>query len=232
MANLKLCPTPMVVGKPISSTDGDKLNNPTLYRSLLGALQYLCHTWPDISFPVNNLSQFLQEPATTHWSGAKRILRYLKGTVHNGLHIGESGNRSIVGYSDADWACCPDDRRSIASYCVYFGDSLVSWSSKKQVVVSSSSTEFEYRALAHVAAKIAWIESLLKELNFPLPSKSVTWCDNINAAALASNPMHHARTKHIELDVNFVQDKVLRKELEVVYMPSADQIIDCLTKGL
>ena len=107
-------------------------------------------------------SQFLQNPTTCHWSGVKRVQRYLKGTLYHGLHIGYCDNLNLVGYSDADWACYPDDRRSIAGYYVYLGDSLISWSSKKQTVVSRSSTESEYRALAHVASEIAWVESLLK----------------------------------------------------------------------
>lgn len=94
---------------------------------------------------------------------------------------------------------------------MYLGDTLVSWSSKKQAVVSRSSTESEYRALAHVSSEIAWIQSLLSEFGFPLPQTPITWCDNMGASALAMNPVYHARTKHIELDIHFVRDKVLSK---------------------
>uniref|UniRef100_A0A803QFQ1 Reverse transcriptase Ty1/copia-type domain-containing protein n=1 Tax=Cannabis sativa TaxID=3483 RepID=A0A803QFQ1_CANSA len=191
-------------GKPLSKFDGEALSNPTVYRSAIGALQYLCHTRPDIAFAVNKLSQFLQAPTTSHWSAVKKVLRYLKGTIHHGLHIGFSDHLGLVGYSDVDWACCLDDRRSIA----------------------------EYRALAHVAFEITWIESLLKELKFKLPSTPITWCDSQSASALASNPVYHVRTKHIEIDVHFVRDKVLKKELEIYYIPSSDQITVCLTKGL
>uniref|UniRef100_A0A803PCU5 Reverse transcriptase Ty1/copia-type domain-containing protein n=1 Tax=Cannabis sativa TaxID=3483 RepID=A0A803PCU5_CANSA len=189
MAKIKICPTPMTVGKPLSLTDGKQMENPTLYRSTVGALQYFCHTRPDIAYGVNKLSHFLQTLTDTHWSVVKRVLRYLQGTKIKGLRFSCSDRLSITGFSDADWACCPDDRRSIASYCVYLGDTLVSWSSKKQVIVSRSSTESEYRALAHVAAEISWVESLLNELHFPFPSPSVTWCDNLSASALAANPV-------------------------------------------
>uniref|UniRef100_A0A803Q4P3 Reverse transcriptase Ty1/copia-type domain-containing protein n=1 Tax=Cannabis sativa TaxID=3483 RepID=A0A803Q4P3_CANSA len=174
MSKIKTCPTPMIVGKPLSLTDGNPMENATLYRSTVGALQYLCHTRPDIAYAVNKLSQFLQTPTDIHWSGVKRVLRYLQGTETKGLHISCSDRLSITGFSDADWAFCPNDKRSIAGYCVYLGDTLVSWSSKKQAVVSRSSTESEYRALAHVAAEISWVESLLNELQFPFPSPSVT----------------------------------------------------------
>ncbi|XP_062076274.1 uncharacterized mitochondrial protein AtMg00810-like [Humulus lupulus] len=124
----------LTAGRTLSGHDGTILENPTLYRSVIGALQYLSHTRPDISFSVNKLSQFLKAPTMVHWNAAKRILRYLKG------------------FSDADWACCPDDRRSVGGYCEFLGDTLMSWSSKKQSVVARSSTESEYRALAHLAA--------------------------------------------------------------------------------
>lgn len=232
MLHLKPCATPMIGGRPLSKEDGEPLPNATEYRSIIGGLQYLTHTRPDLSFAVNKLSQFLQTPTTAHWQAAKRVLRYLKGTVYHGLHIKNSDNLEITGYLDADWACCPDDRRSIAGYCVYLGDTLVSWSSKKQPVVSRSSTESEYRALAQVSTEISWIQALLQEFEFPLKHTPITWSDNLGASALAANPVYHARTKHIELDIHFVRDKVLNKSLEVRYVPSNDQIADCMTKGL
>uniref|UniRef100_A0A803PM38 Integrase catalytic domain-containing protein n=1 Tax=Cannabis sativa TaxID=3483 RepID=A0A803PM38_CANSA len=125
-----------------------------------------------------------------------------------------------------------NDRRSVAGTCVYLGDTLISWSSRKQPVVSRSSTESEYRALAQVAAEMTWVQSLLKELEFPLPATPIIWCDNMGASALASNPVYHARTKHIEIDIHFVRDKIIEKKLEVRYIPSSEQIADCLTKSL
>ncbi|XP_062093531.1 uncharacterized mitochondrial protein AtMg00810-like [Humulus lupulus] len=216
-------------GKTLSLHDGTPLSQPTLYRSIIGALQYLSHTRLDISFAVNKLSQFLKQPTDVHWGAAKHILRYLKGTIHHGLHIAPSDRLSLIGFSDADWACCPDDRKSVAGYCVYFGESLISWSSKKQTVVARSSTESEYRALALLAAELAWLQSLLAEMRFEM---SNIWCDNLSASALANNPVYHGRTKHIELDVHFVRDKILQKQLEIRYVHSHDQIADCLTKGL
>lgn len=136
-----------------------------------------------------------------------------------------------MGFSDANWTCFPDDRR-LAGYCVYFGETLVAWSSKKQAFVSRSSTESEYRELAQVASEIACIESLLKEFKFQIPQRPITWCDNISASVLASNPVYHARTKHIEIDIHFVRDKVMKKELEIRYIPTSDQIPECLNKSL
>ncbi|XP_062093658.1 uncharacterized mitochondrial protein AtMg00810-like [Humulus lupulus] len=96
-------------------------------------------------------------PTTVHWNAVKRVLRYLKGTLYRGLHIKYPDRLALAGFFNADWACCPDDRQSLAGYCVYLGDTLLSWSSKKQAVVSRSSTESEYRALAQVSAELSWI---------------------------------------------------------------------------
>lgn len=232
LEHLKPCAIPMTVGKYISKDDGEKMLDFSLYRSAIGGLQYLSHTRPDISFAVNKLSQFLQAPSDIHWKAVKRIFRYLKGTIKQGIWIQRTDRIDVTGFADADWASCPDDRRSTAGYCVYLGDTLVSWSSKKQQFVARSSTKSEYRALAHVSAKITWIESLLKEINLQPASSPILWCDNLSASVLASNPVYHARTKHIELDIHFVRDKVLEGKLKIQYIPSSDQTADLMTKPL
>lgn len=230
--NIKPTATPMATGRNISKFDGEIMNNPTLFRSAVGGLQYLGHTRADITYSVNKMSQFLQNPTNTHWIALKRIFRYLAGTLNHGLIIQRSENLNIVAFADADWASCPDDRRSTAGYCVYLGNNLVSWSSKKQHVVARSSTEAEYRSLAHCAAEITWIQALLEEINVSQNSSPKIWCDNLSAKSLASNPVYHARTKHIELDIHFIRDKVLNKDLEIDYVPTSDQTADLLTKPL
>ncbi|KAL5566072.1 hypothetical protein UlMin_029236 [Ulmus minor] len=232
MLNTKPCPMPAAVGKPLVALGGEPMKNQRLYKSIIGSLQYVTHTRPDLAFVINKLSQFLQSPTMIHWNAVKRVLRYLKGTRNMGLHIKHCDELNLSGYSDADWACSPDDKKSTAGYLVYFGDTLVSWCSKKQRVVSRSSTESEYRALAHISCEIAWLESLLGELTFSLTQTPVTWCDNLSASTLAANPVYHSRTKHVEIDIHFVRDKVLEKKLDVRYVPSHDQTADCLTKPL
>ncbi|KAF5477817.1 hypothetical protein F2P56_004430, partial [Juglans regia] len=127
----KPVPTPMIVSQHLSA-DGPPFSDPTLYRSLVGALQYLTITRPDIAHAVNSVSQFLHAPTDDHFLAVKRILRYVKGTIQFGLTFRPSVSPgTLVAYSDADWAGCPDTRRSTSGYSIYLGDNLVSWSAKK-----------------------------------------------------------------------------------------------------
>lgn len=232
MDGAKPVATPMQTGLQLSKSDGDPFSDTHLYRSIVGALQYVTITRPEIAFAVNRVSLFMHEPTDIHWSAVKRILRYLKGTITHGLLLRSSSHLSLQVFSDADWAGHPDDRRSTTSYCVYLGNSLVSWSSKKQPTVARSSTEAEYRALASAAAEVVWLQSLLHEL-IPDPiSAPVLWCDNLGATFLAANPVHHARTKHIEVDIHFVRDLVASKRILVRFLSSHDQVADILTKSL
>ena len=125
-----------------------------MYRSIVGALQYVTITRPEISFAVNKVCQFMHNPLEVHWQAAKRILRYLAGTMHFGLHFTKSKALSITAFCDADWGFDLDDRKSTSGYCVFLGNNLVSWSSKKQHTVSRSSTEAEFRSLAEVVAEV------------------------------------------------------------------------------
>ncbi|XP_042969008.1 uncharacterized mitochondrial protein AtMg00810-like [Carya illinoinensis] len=144
----------MVVAQHLSA-DGTPFSDPTLYRSLVGALQYLTITWPDIAHAVNFVSQFLHSPTEDHFLVVKRILHYVKGTFHFGLHFRPFATPgALFAYSDADWAGCLNTRRSTSSYSIYLSDNLVSWSAKKQPTVSRSNCESEYRALAHTAAEL------------------------------------------------------------------------------
>ncbi|XP_019189975.1 PREDICTED: uncharacterized protein LOC109184428 [Ipomoea nil] len=192
--------------------------HPTHYRSIAGALQYLTVTRPDLSYAVNRLCQHMQSPTTVYWSLMKRVLRSLSSAVH--------------AFSDSDWAGNPDDRKSTSGFAVYVGSNLVSWSCRKQRTVARSSTEAEYKALADVSAEVTWLVSLLREIGFPPASAPTLWCDNLGATYLCSNPMFHAQTKHVEIDYHFVRDKVAKKEIEVHFISTKDQLADVFTKAL
>jgi hypothetical protein len=202
------------------------------YMSIVGGLQYLTMTWPDLSFAVNKVCQYIQTPTDAHWAAVKRILRYVKGTLDLGLKNQKSSTMLLSGFSDADWAGCPDDRRSTSGFAVFLGMNLISWSSRKQATVSRSSTEAEYKAIANVTAEMIWIKSLLKELGVFQSIPPRLWCDNLGATYLTINPVFHARTKHIEVDFHFVREQVARKAMEVRFISSGDQIADIVIKPL
>jgi hypothetical protein len=151
----------------------------------------------------------------------KRILRYVKGTLSAGLHIDVGSIYSLTAYSDADWASYSDSRHSTSSYCVYLGDNMVSWSSKRQTTVSRSSAEAEYRGVAHAVTECCWLRQLLQELHVSLSSATVVYCDNVNAVYMTANPVHHRRTKHIEIDIHFVREEVALGQVRVLHVLSA-----------
>lgn len=232
MSSCKPCTTPVDISAKLSATDGDLFSDPTLYRSLAGALQYLTFTRPDISYAVQQVCLFMHEPRDPHYAFLKRILRYLQGTLNYGIRIVKSNSHSLIAYSDADWGGCPDSRRSTSGYCVFLGDNLISWSSKRQPTVSRSSAEAEYRGVANAVAEATWLRNLLLELNIPLRQASVVYCDNVSAVYLSDNPVQHQRTKHIEIDLHFVREKVKVGHIRVLHVPSSLQYADIFTKGL
>ena len=232
MLGSKGCNTPFSVADKLQKDKGCIFENLSLYRSIISSLQYLTLTRPNIAFTVNKLSQFLAAPTTLHWQVCKRVLRYLQSTAHFGLQFFKSGSPILTAYSDADWGSDPDDRRSVGGYCVYLGSNLVSWSSKKQNIVSRPSAESEYRALALATSEILWITYMLKELKVSLHKPHVLHCDNSSAEALASNLKYHSRTKHIELDLHFVKEHIANKELFIEHVSNSDQLTDVLTKPL
>lgn len=232
MAGCKSVATPADTKGKVSASDGTLIADATSYRRLAGALQYLTITRPDIAYAVQQVCLHMHAPRDVHLTMLKRILRYIKGTAHLGVQLHAISSPSITAYSDADWAGCPDTRRSTSGYCIFLGSSLISWSSKRQTTVSRSSAEAEYRAIANAVSECSWLRHLLSELLCKVPSATVAFCDNISSVYMSKNPVHHRRTKHIELDIHFVREKVAIGELRVTHVPSARQLADVFTKGL
>nr|GEV45210.1 ribonuclease H-like domain-containing protein [Tanacetum cinerariifolium] len=225
------CRTPVDTDSKLS-VDGDPVSDPTLYHSLAGALQYLTFTRPDISYAVQQVCLFMHDPREPHFSALKRILPYVRGTLSYGLHLYSSTTSTLVAYLDADWAGCPTTRRSTSSYCVFLGNNILSWSSKRQFTISRSSAEAEYQGVANAVAETCWLRNLLRELHTPLSTATLVYCDNVSAVYLSSNPVQHQRTKHIEIDIHFVRDLVFTGRIRVLHVPSRYQYADIFTKGL
>jgi len=231
MLGAKPAKSPCSSGAKLSKFDGEVLSDPTEYRHVVGALQYYTLTRPKIAFLVNQLCQHMHHPSTAHWTAAKRVLWYLKATPSHRLFYSK-GPLQLQAFYDSDWAGSPDDRRSTSGFCVFLGNCLISWSAKKQAVVSHSSTEAEYHSMAIATVELYSLRMLFKDLTIPLPYAPILWCDNVSALALASNPMYHTRTKHIEVNYHFVREKVINGDISVKFISTLDQIADIFTKGL
>lgn len=232
MKECKPCATPVDLKAKLSDKEGKAVDNPTEYRSMAGALQYLTFTRHDISYAVQQICLFMHDLREHHLAALKRVLRYLQGMKHLGLQLLKHQKMSMTAYSDADWAGCPSTRRSTSGFCIYLGDNLISWSAKRQLTVSRSSAEAEYKGVANAVAEACWLRNLLLEMDYHIPQATIVYCDNISAVYLSSNPVQHQRTKHIEIDINFVREKVQLGQVCVLHVPSELQYADIFTKGL
>ncbi|RVW93978.1 Retrovirus-related Pol polyprotein from transposon RE2 [Vitis vinifera] len=191
MLDCKPVDTPMDPNVKLVPGQGEPLGDPGRYRRLVGKLNYLTITRPDISFPVSVVSQFLQSPCDSHWDAVIRILRYIKSTPGQGVLYENRGHTQVVGYTDADWAGSPTDRRSTSGYCVF-----------------------------------------LEELRFGKDEQMKLICDNQTALHIASNPVFHERTKHIEVDCHFIREKIASGCVATSFVNSNDQLADIFTKSL
>jgi hypothetical protein len=228
----KPAPTPLDSSIKLHQDNSAAYEDVAGYRRLVGKLLYLTTTRPDIAFVTQQLSQFLSSPTLVHYETACRVVRYLKGTPGRGLFFSSTSTIQLLGFADADWANCVDTRRSTSGYCFFLGTSLVSWRAKKQNTVSRSSTEAEYRSLSFAACELQWLISLLADLHITCQKPPVLYCDNQSAVHIASNPVFHERTKHLEIDCHFVRDKVQQGTFKLLPVSSKSQLADFFTKAL
>ncbi|XP_060669212.1 uncharacterized mitochondrial protein AtMg00810-like [Ziziphus jujuba] len=224
-------PTPISV-KPPNLPDASEPVDATEFRSIVGALQYLTFTRPDILYAINKTCQHFQSPTKGNLQAVKCILRYLCGTLNYGIRLLAQSSSTLFACLDADWAGCPIPRRSTSGYCVYLGANCVSWSSKKQCTISRSSAEVEYRALAAATAELLWSSYILQDIGFSYSKPVQFLCDNMSALHMTTNPVFHQRTKHIQLDYHFVREKVADGTLITRYLPSSQQVADVFNKVL
>lgn len=187
MLDAKPVTTLMTVSQNLTLQSGTTIADPREFRMIVGSLQYLSITRPDIAYSVNRLSQFMHRPTDDHWQAAKRVLRYLTGTLSHGIMLRRNTplSLSLHAYSDADWAGDMDDYISTNAYIMFIGATPIAWSSKKQSGVARSSTEAEYRAVAYIVAEMKWVCSLLTELGITLAHPPVVFCDNVGATYLS-----------------------------------------------
>ena len=235
--NMKDCnpvTTPMEAGKHFQKrTDGEPPFDKQLYQQAVGCLTYAStSTRPDISAALGVLSQYMSDPSENHWSGIKRLLRYVKGTLNYGLKFSADDSNLLQGFTDADWAADLDTRRSTSGYIFRIGDATVSWCSKRQLTVARSTTEAEYVALSFAVQECIWLRRLLSEVGCDMSAPTVIHEDNNGAIDLSKNAKHHTRTKHIDISHHFAREKVESGEVVIVHCPTDDMLADVMTKGL
>lgn len=236
MLGCKSVNTPLETNILIKADENKKenslLENKTEFQKIIGKLIYLTVTRPDISYAVQVLSQFMHKPKKSHLKIVFRLLRYLKNSPGKGVFITKSDKFELKGFVDADWAKCMITRKSVSGYLVYFNNCLISWKSKKQSTVSRSSTEAEYRALGSITCEIIWILKVLFELEVKDLIPVSVFCDNESTIKLALNPVFHERTKHFEIDLHFIREKISNGVIRLVKICSSEQTADILTKSL
>jgi hypothetical protein len=201
------------------------------YRSLVGSLLYALGSRPDAAAAIRTVSQYMHDPADSHWKAAKRILRYFAGTKDKGVVYERQPNFEIHAYCDSDWGSTVDDRKSITGYVVYSQGGPIIWKSKKQPTVARSSCEAEYVALADTVAEVLWVKMALEELNVERKEPIKIFIDNQAAKAMAENPINHERTKHIDIQYHFIREVVTSGLVDLYYINTTKNISDLLTKA-
>jgi hypothetical protein len=241
VGDAKSADTPMVVGLHLRRPDQSVPTDPdilkwrlhTPYRELVGSLNYIAvATCPDIAFAVGRLSSLLDCYTPEHWAAALRVLRYLKGTRSLGLVLGTDRSSSLIGYSDSDYANCPDTSRSISGHCHTLGAGMISWSSKKQKVVADSSCYAEYIALHDASHETLFLCQLLDGIGLSQLHPTPLHCDNDAASRLADDYVWHPQVKHIRVKYHSVRDLVAKGDLTINRVRSCDNVADILTKPL
>lgn len=227
----KAVKTPSSTTDKIRKDETGKRVDQTTYRSMIGSLLYLTASRPDIMQSVCVCARYQSDPRESHLIAVKRIIRYLSGTVNCGLWYSKSDNCSLVGFSDSDWAGCTDDRKSTSGCCVFVGDNLVSWFSKKQACVSISTAEAEYVSAAACASQLMWLKQMMNDYGI-VTEKMKIMCDNQSAIQISKNPVMHSRTKHIDIKYHFLKDLVEDDLIELEYVDTIHQLADMFTKPL
>lgn len=233
MADCKVASTPSVSGQKLGKPGIDHKPDPRIpYQNLIGSLMYIsvC-TRPDIAHAVNYLSQFNACYAEEHWLAAKRVLRYLKGTKCLGLQYKRTGMHKVQGYADASHATC-HDRRSYSGMVFLHMGAAICWESRKQRTIALSTAEAEYVAMSEAAREAIFLKRLVSEISGQVEMPMKIFSDSQSAVAIAQNPVHHQRTKHIDVRHHFVREAVEHGHIELEYVETSRMVADVLTKPL
>lgn len=216
-------------------TPGEDLNDDevTCFRSMVGKLLFAANTCrPDLAFATSTLSRFIKDPKANHLAAAKHVLRYIKGTLKLALVFKKTVDFKLVGYSDSDWAGDKADRKSITGYVFMLGSCAISWKSKKQQTVALSSTEAEYMALGDTVKELLWLVQVIGQIGLKMKSPPTVFEDNEGCKLLTSHPVHHQRTKHIDIRHHFIRNHLAEGTFDLQSARTDDMFADMFTKNL
>ena len=224
--------TPLVVNEKFQKEDGSGEADATLYRSLVGSLLYLTATRPDIMFATSLLSRFMHKPTRIHYGAAKRILRYIQGTIKFGIMYERNVEPKLFGFCDSDWGGSVDDLKSTSGYTFTLGTGVFSWASNKQKSVALSTAEAEYVSASTATSQAVWLRRIIEDFGEKQKEATPLLCDNKSAIAMSKNPVYHSRAKHIALKYHYIRDAVEENQVDIVYCNTEDQVADIFTKAL
>ena len=221
----------MAANAKLTSDPSSKSVDVTLYRSMIGCLQYLTASRPNIVFSAGVCSRFQSNPKVSPLNAIKRIIKYVGGTCDYELFYSKESNLSLTDFSNFDWASNTDDRKSTTGGCFYVGANLVAWMSKKKNSMSLSTAEAEYIAAGSCCSQLLWMKKVLTDYEISQDTM-IVYCDNSSAIDISKNHVQHSKTKHIEIRYHFIRDLVERKIMCLEYIPTERQNANIFTKPL
>lgn len=199
---------------------------------MVGSLMYLTSTRPDIMHGVSLISRYMENPTESHLLAAKRILRYLRGTVDFGIFYKRGVKENLFGFCDSNYAGDVDDRKSTSGFVFIMSSGAISWSSKKQQIVTLSTTEAEFISAATCSCQVIWLRRLLEMLQCQQQGPTKVFCDNVSAIKISKNHVLHGRSKHIDVRYHFLRDLCNDGTVDLLFCKSEDQVVDIMTKPL
>ncbi|KAK9734004.1 hypothetical protein RND81_04G107600 [Saponaria officinalis] len=232
MTYCEIAATPMNVNEKLQRNDGTEHADGRLYRSLVGGLNYLTHTRPDIAYSVSVVSRHMHNPTKQHLGATKWILRYVAGTLKYGIWYAKVPDLHLFGFTDSDWAGCLDDRKNTSGSVFSLRSGAITWSSKKQETVALSPSEAEYAAATAAARQALWLQKVLADFDIKQSDATLLYCDNRSAIAIAKNPAFHGRTKHIDVQCHFIRKLVADEKIALMFCGTNEQVADIFTKSL
>lgn len=232
MLNCNSVGTPAETGLKLSKDIRGKRVDSTYFKQIVGSLMYLTSTRPDIMHPVSMMSRYMENPTELHLKAAKRIFRYLKGTTDFGILYKKGRKSDFFCYTDSDYAGDIADRKSTSGNVFLMSSGAISWSSKKQQIVTLSTTEAEFVAAASCSCQAIWLRRMQEFLGNQQQDSITIYCDNVSAIWLSKNPVMHGRSKHIDVRYHFLRDLYKDGTIELKFCKSEGQAADIMTKPI